>query len=117
MTKELTLSEKINQETTMESEHFLTCSECGEKFPFESHEHICKTPIPSMDISGEFNLSEKRINRPEVSKLYPYSWYHEVDVKEFIRLLKDMILNWEFQAIDNKLLVKEINKLAGESLI
>ena len=23
----------------------LKCSECGENFPFESHEHICKTPI------------------------------------------------------------------------
>lgn len=23
----------------------LTCSDCNEKFPFDSHEHICKTPI------------------------------------------------------------------------
>ena len=63
-------------------------------------------------MTEEFNLSEKRNQICDKGRVF----YWEEDVKEFIRRLKDKIINWEYCAIEPIYLITFIDKLAGEKL-
>ena len=62
----------------------------------------------------EFNLSEKREEMDMQRDYYTTGWYHELDVKKFIRLGKGIIANrnisWEKK-------LNEFDKLAGDKLV
>jgi len=62
-------------------------------------------------MSEEFCLSEKIENMKE-----GFEGCHTCDVKEFIRLLKEAIINHKKYATE-MILLERINKLAGKSLI
>jgi len=59
----------------------------------------------------EFNLSEKMTSGDR----YRF-WYHEKDIKEFIRLLKDKLFGDAIKPTDNEA-IEIIDKLAGDDLI
>lgn len=69
------------------NEHYLTCTDCGEKFPFESHEHICKTPILSMNISG---IKEALNWKPDKQDLELYLR----KMRECLNQLKELESQW-----------------------
>ena len=59
----------------------------------------------------EFNLSKKMI----ISNKYIDNFFYEEDVKEFIRLLKELSTKNEFG--NDAILIKQIDKLAGKDLL
>ncbi len=64
-------------------------------------------------MSEEFNLSDKReLKKYGLSYIYP-----EDAVREFIRLLKEELMNSCSNKIDGIIIHMKIDKLAGEKLI
>ena len=61
----------------------------------------------------EFNLSEKSNDEIDIGRRY----YWEEDIKEFIKRLKEEIKDYLVPLGNREILLKEIDKLAGEKLI
>jgi len=61
------------------------------------------------------SLSDKRIDVPSLNQEHNY-YYSEVHVKEFIKLLKEIVLESLDPRIDPPLFEERIDNLAGEKL-
>jgi len=62
----------------------------------------------------EFNLSEKIFDSPELHRCYNHITVE--DVKEFIRLAREILENCIDSGLDNEMILSNFDKLAGEKL-
>ena len=82
---------------------------CHKIKPTKEFKHLKSKYAMDEALSKEFNLSEKKIK---------WLYYHEQDVKEFIRLLKDKFpMGIGSVQVFKADILKEIDKLAGKSLV